>query len=186
MSAVASVPEGWVWSDHCCGLRHVATGIVVKVEDGLLCSDGPRSIPVDVAAYVLRRHEQDEREAEAECDGAGRMRTEAPATVADLLANAARNVLGVALWIDCKDGSRLSVIAGRTCYCTPRDDAGPWTAVEVGSWVAAEALTAWVDGAPSPGENPLWVYGYVPVEAVDEEIQRRSGLESVTDRRVES
>lgn len=76
--------------------------------------------------------------------------------------------------IVCANGTRLSVQASRHHYCTPRDDSGPWSAVEV--W----CIEAWTGRPIRPtsfgqggGDNP---YGYVPVSAVNRFIKRHGGV----------
>jgi len=79
----------------------------------------------------------------------------------------------------CKDGTSLSVQASRTHYCTPRDDDGPYIAVEVGFILDADenAVTPpdeWrehSDGSSFPND----VYGYVPVELVESFIESHGG-----------
>ena len=75
----------------------------------------------------------------------------------------------------CKDGTTLSVQAGRTHYCTPRvDDAAGYTHVEVGYITAPDGSAArcpfgwkkYQDGS---------VYGYVPVRAVERLIRKHGG-----------
>lgn len=69
------------------------------------------------------------------------------------------------------DGSTLSVQASRSHYCTPRNDSGPWIAVEV---CGPEYIDGWaVDGSSLDGR---WCYGHVTVEDVDAYIRARGGL----------
>ena len=76
--------------------------------------------------------------------------------------------------IECADGFRMSVQVGRMLYCTPRDDDGPWTEVEVGFPTAAEPdLLPYMDGEDDPTQC---VYGYVPFEIVDAIIARHGGI----------
>lgn len=78
------------------------------------------------------------------------------------------------------DGTELSVQTGRAAYCSPRDDAGPWTHVEVGAWADIEAFAKWLDPDvdPSLDDSPrhLRIYPYLPVEVLDAEIERRGGV----------
>lgn len=49
--------------------------------------------------------------------------------------------------IECADGFALSVQACRWTYCTPRENTGPWTAVEVGYPTdREESLMPYIDG----------------------------------------
>lgn len=70
--------------------------------------------------------------------------------------------------IECRDGARFSVQASQYHYCSPRNDAGPWTHVEVMP----------LDGAiPTKFECATDdVAGYVPIEAVADEILSRGFL----------
>lgn len=96
--------------------------------------------------------------------------------------NSAVQVNSVDNWIACKDGFKMSVIAGPGAYCIPRPDwrpmegeavfgyEGPYTHVEVGypseqpePW---EGDDLWASHAED-GENPTGtVYGWVPIEMV--------------------
>ena len=79
----------------------------------------------------------------------------------------------------CADGVRLSVQASQYHYSTPREDEGPYSAVEVGyiqdekDQVVAPPDTwrAHADGS----EFPNSVYAYVPVEMVEELIASHGG-----------
>lgn len=87
--------------------------------------------------------------------------------------------------IRCADGFEMSVQACRYTYCTPRQDRGPWTHVEVGFPSAfEETLMPWVDGDPSDlsEKNTLGnVYGFVPIEIVCAIIERHGGETKVID-----
>lgn len=77
--------------------------------------------------------------------------------------------------IQCKDGFNLSVQAGETLYCTPRQRRGPWTEVEIG--FPSERVESFMPYAEEP-ENPTdTVYGYVPIELVLEAIAEHGGVE---------
>ena len=76
--------------------------------------------------------------------------------------------------IVCKDGTSLSVQASFGHYCTPRNDEGPWTAVEVG-FPSACPPESWAEYAED-WNNPLdTVYGYVPVQMVQHFISLHGG-----------
>jgi hypothetical protein len=94
----------------------------------------------------------------------------------------ARNQHGVRLWIHCGDGSCLSVIAGEHCYCTPRNSAGGWTHVEVGSWREIPGWVRYSDGEPLGLHDRIWVYSFVPLAVVEAEIATRGGAIGVQDR----
>ena len=81
----------------------------------------------------------------------------------------------------CTDGTSLSIQASQDHYCSPREDEGPYSCVEVGFIRDAT-------GAPlSPpeswreygdGQFPLSVYGYVPVGLVEAFIAEHGGRAS--------
>lgn len=78
----------------------------------------------------------------------------------------------------CTDGVSLSIQASKHHYCTPRLDNGPYLAVEIGFIQNADAspLTppeTWSEYAD--GEFPSDVYGYVPIELVEEFIESHGG-----------
>ena len=70
--------------------------------------------------------------------------------------------------IQCADGYTLSVQASKYHCCTPRDDIGPYTEVEV--WYCGEVpeLSEYGDGT-----DPL---DYVPIELVVQLIDRHGGM----------
>lgn len=74
----------------------------------------------------------------------------------------------------CRDGTTLSVQASHYHYCAPRDNYGPYTAVEVG-YPTATPPESWAKYAD--GEYPASVYGYVPVELVREFVAAHNGEE---------
>jgi hypothetical protein len=66
--------------------------------------------------------------------------------------------------ITCADGFSLSVQATHGAYCSPRQNIGPWTAVEVGFPSAKpDLIMDYAEDTERPTET---VYGYVPVELV--------------------
>jgi hypothetical protein len=76
--------------------------------------------------------------------------------------------------LTCKNGLTLSVQASYTHYCTPRQDRGPWTHVEVGfPSVKVEALMPYAEREDKPTDT---VYGWVPIELVEQVIQENGGL----------
>ena len=76
--------------------------------------------------------------------------------------------------IVCANGATISVQTGRTNYCSPRDDNGPWLEVEVGfpSVDPGPDMCMYQDGEGNPTHS---VYGYVPVKLVREFIKARGG-----------
>lgn len=72
--------------------------------------------------------------------------------------------------IKCVDGTTLSVQASENHYCTPREDVGPYTEVEVWCIKATTNVAPhfdYVDDEPS---------AYVPIEAVVQFIDAHGGL----------
>jgi len=78
--------------------------------------------------------------------------------------------------IVCADGFSMSVQASETHYCTPKDNKGPYTSVEVGFPSASDddllPYMERLDGEISPEGA---VYGYVPVEVVHKVIENHGG-----------
>ena len=71
------------------------------------------------------------------------------------------------------DGATVSVQASEGHYCTPRDDAGPYAAVEVG-FPSVAVPSDWDEFCDTPGD----VWGYVPAERVREFIADHGGIVS--------
>jgi len=77
--------------------------------------------------------------------------------------------------ITCLDGTELSVQTGDTLYCTPRDNYGPWSHVEVG-FPTVTPPVSWRDCCED-WENPTeTVYGYVPIQKVVDFINVHGGI----------
>lgn len=75
--------------------------------------------------------------------------------------------------IQCSDGFSMSVQARDGCYCEPRNDAGPWSAVEVGFPSEREGLLMeWAEDAERPTET---VYGWVPLHIIKAVIALHEG-----------
>jgi hypothetical protein len=76
----------------------------------------------------------------------------------------------------CEDGFSVSIQAGERSYCSPRNDIGPYTAVELGFPNEEDPLIIpWAeDGSDLKGT----VYGYVPVDIVLEMITNHGGIKS--------
>jgi len=69
--------------------------------------------------------------------------------------------------IVCDDGAVFSIQAGEMLYCSPRENRGPWSSVEVMTVSKNTVPTHWDNCA---GEE---LAGYVPIEAVAKEIIAR-------------
>lgn len=77
--------------------------------------------------------------------------------------------------LTCVDGFHMSVQASQYTYCSPRiDNAKFYTQVEVGFPSAKPECFA--EYAEDDSDYTDTVYGYVPVELVDEEISRHGGI----------
>lgn len=74
----------------------------------------------------------------------------------------------------CADGLTLSAQASVSHYCTPRNGAGPWVAVEVG--YPSERVEELMEYAENPDEPTDTVYGWVPVEVVESVINNHGGI----------
>lgn len=88
--------------------------------------------------------------------------------------------MSIAPRIICKDGVSLSVQAGETHYCTPRDNGGFYYEKEVGYIKDASGKPlappdSWRNYAD--GKFPSDVYGYVPVELIEAFIESHGGAQ---------
>ncbi len=81
----------------------------------------------------------------------------------------------IAARITCKDGFSLSVQANKATYCSPRENLGPWYEVEVGFPSAKPEFI--MEYAETPDEPTQTVYGYVPIELVEQLIAHHGGME---------
>jgi hypothetical protein len=77
--------------------------------------------------------------------------------------------------IKCADGTTLSVQASSCHHCTPRDDDGPYTAVEVGfPSMTIESFLSYIENADlDPIDS---VYGWVPIYVVAQAILDHGGF----------
>jgi hypothetical protein len=76
--------------------------------------------------------------------------------------------------VQCVDGFTMSVQAGPTHYCEPRDGNGPYRAVEVGYPSDYEELL--IQYAEVEEEPTRTVYGYVPSKVVSLVIAKHGGI----------
>lgn len=75
----------------------------------------------------------------------------------------------------CMNGDSLSVQASSMVYCTPRSNHGPWYQVEVG--YPSRAFEKLKDYAEDWDAGPTdTVYGYVPIEIVEDIIAECGGI----------
>lgn len=75
----------------------------------------------------------------------------------------------------CRDGFTMSIQAGVGLYCTPSEDVGPWSTVEVGFPSQIEPLL-W-EYAETPGEWTDTIYPRVPVEVVAAVVEVHGGFD---------
>ena len=78
--------------------------------------------------------------------------------------------------IKCKDGLIFSAQASEYTYCSPRENIGPWTAVEIG--FPSEKVCEFMEYAETPKNPTETVYGWVPVEVVEAVVEKHGGFES--------
>jgi len=74
-----------------------------------------------------------------------------------------------------KSGFNVSIQAKETSYCTPRNNIGPYTHVELGFPSASEPLI--IGYADDPDDPTGTVYGWVPVGIVQALISKHDGIE---------
>ena len=80
--------------------------------------------------------------------------------------------------VECNDGFSMSVQASEVHYCDPREThANYYESVEIGFPSEKEELL--LEYAEEPDKPTHTVYGYVPVELVDEIIQKHGGFKEV-------
>jgi len=73
----------------------------------------------------------------------------------------------------CRDGFDVSIQAGRTCYCDPRTNRGPWLEFELGYPSAPmPGLEQW---AETPNTTDT-VWAYVPADAIAQLIASHGGF----------
>lgn len=76
--------------------------------------------------------------------------------------------------IACKNGLVLSIQASSMHYCTPRDDYGPYSAVEIG--FPSRRVEALMPYAEDPEQPTNTVYGNVPVSVIEKVIDEAGGF----------
>ena len=76
--------------------------------------------------------------------------------------------------LECKDGFTMSVQASHFHYCTPRGDDPPYRRVEIGYPSAKD--DALMEYAETPADPTGTVYGYVPIEIVEQVIAAHGGI----------
>lgn len=81
-------------------------------------------------------------------------------------------------YLECADGYRISIQASENHYCSPRlNGLHEYDEVELGFPTAADELIN--DYAEDPEDYTKTVYGYVPVDVVDQLLKKHGGIWSV-------
>lgn len=76
----------------------------------------------------------------------------------------------------CADGFEMSVQASEGHYCSPRDNIGPYTSVEIGyPSERVEEFMHYIDGDENADPTQT-VYGWVPLETVVQIIESHGGF----------
>lgn len=76
----------------------------------------------------------------------------------------------------CHDGARLSVQANRTFWCVPRNDVGPYTAVEVMVPHGSPKPPASWAKYREPSPPTIRIYAKLPVALVHEYLDAHGGM----------
>jgi hypothetical protein len=74
----------------------------------------------------------------------------------------------------CADGFEFSLQGSSYHPCTPRQDKGPWTTLEIGFPSGADDLI--MPWAEEPHNPTSTVYSYVPVGIIAELVEKHGGL----------
>ena len=75
--------------------------------------------------------------------------------------------------VTCRDEYSVSVQASETSYCDPRNNVGPYTAVELGYPSTSDPM---LDGYAEDASRPTdTIYGWVPVALVRDLIVKHGG-----------
>lgn len=77
--------------------------------------------------------------------------------------------------IRCSDGFTISIQAGESMYCSPRDNSGEWYQFEAG-FPSARPSSELMQYAENPDDPTETVYGYVPIEVLQRELDAHGGI----------
>ena len=80
----------------------------------------------------------------------------------------------------CADGYKVSIQAGSGMYCVPRMNVLEYEKVELGFPNMADELI--LEYAEDPDDPTRTVYGYVPVEIVQQLMDKHGGIVELTGR----
>jgi len=86
--------------------------------------------------------------------------------------------------IICADGLSMSVQASKYHYCTPRDDFGPYSKVEVG--FPSERIEEFMPFAEDSDRPTDTVYALVPIEIVEQVIEAHGGAKEEANREADN
>ena len=75
---------------------------------------------------------------------------------------------------NCASGLSFSMQVSEGHYCTPRNNTGPWTHVEIG--FPTERVEEFMPYAEDPSNPTGTVYAWVPLEEVQKVIRKNRGL----------
>lgn len=75
--------------------------------------------------------------------------------------------------LQCRDGFKVSVQASESHYCLPRNNLGPWWAVECG--FPSEPVPEWLVYAEDPDAPTETIYRWVPLDTVIAVLGRHGG-----------
>lgn len=78
----------------------------------------------------------------------------------------------------CNDGFKVSMQASENHYCSPRNNKGPWSSVELGFPSKGDDLI--MEYAEDPHRCRQTVYGWVPIHTVAELVDKHGGLKDGT------
>lgn len=101
-----------------------------------------------------------------------------PDTLAKIRAEQAKGIWGLPIRrmkvIKCADGLEFSAQASELHYCSPRKNLGPYTAVEIG--FPTQKVEEFMPHAEDADNPTGTVYGWVPVEVVEQVVMNHGGL----------
>lgn len=75
----------------------------------------------------------------------------------------------------CKDGVTLSVQASESHYCSPRENFGPYSEVEIG-FPSIAPPESWMEYCEDKDAPTSTVYAYVPIQLVVDFIDEHGGI----------